>query len=441
MFYFALFFAKIADWLINFLHVGSGSTWPGEIALRIDPYFIAHSLTDSPTKIILVVGTNGKTTTSRLIVEGLKKARKSVIYNPEGANLLNGIASCILGAYSFKGKVAPDYAVFELDENAFPRALSYITKPYAIILLNLFRDQLDRYGEVHAISTHWAKAISCLPKDTQYFINGDDPRLAYIGMRSASHAFYFGAANQDKQKKEVPHDVDSIYCPRCGNRLEYTAMSYSHLGDYICTSCQFKSPEKWTEPIRPLGFFTGVYNRYNTRAAIALLYSALKISPTEARELIDQVKPAFGRQERFNALGKKWIVILSKNPSGFNQSIESLSEFLGTKKTTICLVLNDKIPDGTDVSWIWDVEFEKVFNYANTVVTSGDRAYDMAIRMQTPKNQHTTGHAVLEAELNLKKALKSCVTSHKDDSVPIIILATYTGMLEARRLLVGRALL
>lgn len=440
MFYFALYLAKLSDWFIHVFRFGSGSTWPGEIALKIDSHFISHSLSGSSTKIIIIAGTNGKTTTSLLVVEGLKKAGKSVIHNPEGANLLNGIASSLIRASTLMGIINSEYAIFELDENAFSLALSQIKKPYAVLLLNLFRDQLDRYGEVHAIFTRWVKALSILSKETKYIINGDDPRLAFIGKKLNSDIFYFGANIQDKQKKEIPHDVDSIYCPECGTKLEYSAMSYSHLGDYMCPKCHFSTPEKWTELIVPLEHLAGVYNRYNIRAAVFLLHFALDISYIKARELLNDVEPAFGRQERFNALGKEWIVILSKNPSGFNQSIDSLKELLGENKTTVCLVLNDRIPDGTDVSWIWDVEFEKVFTYAETIITSGDRTFDMAIRMQVATDELKAESLKLKAEPDMKKALELCVKNHTSQ-VPIIVLATYTGMLEVRKLLIGKSML
>lgn len=434
MFYLALFFAKCADWCIHSLRLGSGSTWPGEIALKIDPQFLVHSLAHSSMKIILIAGTNGKTTTSLLTVEGLKKAGKSVIHNPEGANLLNGIASCLIRSSSLTGTLSAEYGVFELDENAFSQILAYITKPHAILLLNLFRDQLDRYGEVHAISLRWAKALSHLSSETNVIINGDDPRLAYIGRKLHMKVSYFGADKDDKQKKEIPHDVDSVYCPECGTRLEYSAMSYSHLGDFTCTGCHFASPEKWTDAVPPVSHLSGVYNRYNVRASTALLHTVLPIDYGQVAQLLIGVEPAFGRQERFTALGKEWLLILSKNPSGFNQSIESLKELLKAEKTTICLVLNDRIPDGTDVSWIWDVEFENVYLHADTVVTSGDRTYDMAIRIEA------AGRTILIAEPELKKALEICVNKHTAQK-PIVVLATYTGMLEVRKLLIGKALL
>lgn len=438
MFYLAIYLAKLGDWFIHTFHLGSGSTWTGEIALRIDSDFIAHSLTHSSIKTILIAGTNGKTTTSLLISEGLKNAGKTIIHNPEGANLLNGVASSLVRSCSMNGAITADFAVFELDENVLSLVLAQIKKPYAILLLNLFRDQLDRYGEVHTISNRWAKALSAIPDDVHVIINGDDPRLTHIGLPLKSDVIYFGAQESDKKKKDIPHDVDSVYCPECGNKLEYSAMSYSHLGDFTCTHCHFSTPEKWTESIPPLENLSGVYNRYNIRAAVCLLHIVLDVPYSKSRELINGVEPAFGRQERFTALGKEWIIILSKNPSGFNQSIESIKELVGEEKTTICLILNDRIPDGTDVSWIWDVEFAYVFSYARTVIVSGDRTYDMAIRMQTETEKEENSKLI--AEIDLKKALDICVQNQMSQR-PIVVLATYTGMLEARKLLIGKALL
>ncbi len=444
MFLIALYCAQYVDWIIRTFHLGAGSTWPGEVALRIDPLFISHSLFHSSTKSILVAGTNGKTTTSLLIVDGLKKAGRTVIHNSEGANLLNGVATALVRGSMLIGSVRAEFAVFELDENALTLALDQIQRPHAIILLNLFRDQLDRYGEVNTISTRWMNALQLLPKETNVIINADDPRLAFIGKKINKQTSYFGAETKDKEKKEIPHDVDSVYCPECGKKLVYSVMSYSHLGDYDCPHCHFSSPVKWEEPIKPMVQLSGVYNRYNIRAAVLLLHDTLSLSYEDARRLLNDVPPAFGRQEHFSAEGKDWILILSKNPSGFNQSIESLKELLQAKKTTVCIVLNDRIPDGHDVSWIWDVEFDAVFNYAHTVIVTGDRTYDMAIRMKTPLrptgSSGFAGQAGLIAEPILKQALQKCVLNQEETN-PIVILATYTGMLEVRKLLKGRALL
>lgn len=441
MFRLALMLAKLADWLIRILSLGAGSTWPGEIALRIDPLFVRHMTARISLRSILIVGTNGKTTTAALIAHGLGKMGKKTVRNPEGANLLNGVASTLVKASSFNGAVHADYGIFELDENAFSQVVAQIQNPDVILFLNLFRDQLDRYGEVHAIATRWQQTLSALKEsETTLVINGDDPRLVYMGKHTPLKAVYFGAAKEDKTPKDVPHDVDSVHCPACGSKLIYFAMSYSHLGDYACRQCGFSAPERWTDATAPVAGLVGMYNRYNIRAALSALHVMYDMDYSQARTLLVGFTPAFGRQESITALGTEWVIILSKNPAGFNQSVAALGEILNGEKTDIAIILNDRIPDGTDVSWIWDVEFEKVYQHAKTVMVSGDRTYDMAIRMETADEVQKANKATLSAEPHLKKALTTLAKNHAGKS-PIVVLATYTGMLEVRRQLKGRALL
>lgn len=441
MFHLALFFAKLVDWLIRILNLGAGSTWPGEIALRIDPSFVRQMTERIALRSILIVGTNGKTTTAALIAHALEKMGKHTVRNPEGANLLNGVASTLVKASSLNAAVHADYAIFELDENAFSQVVAQVQNPDVILFLNLFRDQLDRYGEVHTIATRWQQTLSTLKEsETTLVINGDDPRLVYMGKHTSLKAVYFGAAKEDKMPKDVPHDVDSVHCPACGSKLIYFAMSYSHLGDYACRQCGFSAPERWTDATAPVAGLAGMYNRYNIRAALAALHVMYDINYSEARALLDGFTPAFGRQESVTALGVSWVIILSKNPAGFNQSVAALGELLNGKKTDIAIILNDRIPDGTDVSWIWDVEFENVYKHAHTVMVSGDRTYDMAIRMETADDLQKEHKARLVAEPSLKKALTTLAKKHTGDA-PIVVLATYTGMLEVRRKLKGRALL
>jgi len=334
---------------------------------------------------------------------------------------------------SKKGEIVSDYAILELDENAFSQVVSQINHPDCIVFLNLFRDQLDRYGEVHSIVKRWQRALSSLSKNTTLIVNGDDPRLVYMAKQSALPTIYFGSDKDDKSQKEIPHDVDSIHCPACGNKLIYFAMSYSHLGDYACRQCGFSAPERWSDSIKPIPTLLGVYNRYNIRAAVSVLHTICRLDFTDARMVLDDFQPVFGRQERLTALHKEWIVILSKNPAGFNQSINALKEIVGTEKTDIGIILNDRIPDGTDISWIWDVEFDSVYDYASSVVVSGDRTFDMAIRMEINEHQPL-------AEPILKNALELLAKKHTS-AQPIIILATYSAMLEVRKILKGRALL
>jgi UDP-N-acetylmuramyl tripeptide synthase len=437
MFLFALYIAKVANWGITFFNLGTGSTWPGHIALKLYPDFLKQIVKKNTVKVVLIAGTNGKTTTSLLITHGLKKKGHTVITNPEGANLLNGITSAFIRGADTTGHISAQYAVFESDENAFSLILEHIKEPSVIVLLNVFRDQLDRYGEVHSVIARWKKSLHQLTTKTTLIINGDDPQLAYLGSEY-DHSVYFGAEKSDITKKDSMDAVDSTFCPQCGTKLKYAGISYSHLGVYSCPKCGFHSPTTWSEHIDELPHFKGIYNKYNMRASLLVLHTLLKEKYEDIWKTLSECKPAFGRQESIQALGKNWLMILSKNPVGFNQSIDAIKELLSHKKSSVIIILNDRIPDGTDVSWIWDVDFEKIWQSCDQVTVSGDRTYDMAIRMQ---NSHPDlDIKAIHADPDLKTALHT-VAHHHQSEQPILVLATYTGMLDARNILVGRKLL
>lgn len=442
MFYIALAVAKCVDLCIKALRLGAGSTWPGEVALRIDPHFVRNALSLNKLPSLIIAGTNGKTTTSLLIAHGLRKKDKKVITNPEGANLLNGVASTLVKNSTVSGRIDADYALFESDENALVGILSEVINPKVVTLLNLFRDQLDRYGEVHVIAKKWKETLTHFSNSTQLICNGDDPLLAHLGSLAPSVS-YFGASKEEKKPQDLSHDVDSIHCPQCGSPLVYTAISYSHLGDFQCRSCNLITPQnKHAETYKDLPHFKGIYNKYNLRAAIEVLSFVLTIERNDVYQLLTDTLPAFGRQEKIMYKGKQWIIILSKNPAGFNQSIAALSEILNNTPTSILIVLNDRVPDGTDVSWIWDVEFDQLYKNAERIFISGDRTFDMAIRMETARGVKSQKSKVVKlyAEENITNVVHMIEKEHTSEN-PIIVLATYTGVLEVRKILTGRALL
>lgn len=406
---------------------GAGSTWPGHIALESNPNFIKEILKKNKhIQIILIAGTNGKTTTTTLLKHLLTKNGYKVFQNNSGANLLNGIASSMIQASNMSGKFMFDVALFETDENTLPLVLKELT-PQKIILLNLFRDQLDRYGEVNSIAKHWKIALSELPKKTELYVNGDDPQLTYMGEESGLQTHYFGISEERMEKKDIPHDVDFLYCPKCNTKLEFTKMSYSHMGLFSCPNCHFKRPliEGFQDLAYPL---FGTYNIYNTNAACLVAYD-FGIPLESVKLALNDFKPAFGRQEEIIYKGKKIIILLSKNPAGFNQSIDAVSTYPGNH--TVLLVLNDKIPDGRDVSWIWDVDFENL--NASHITVSGDRTFDMALRIQYAEKEFETEEA-------LEKALAKAIHNTKENET-LFVLATYSGMLEIRKLITGKEIL
>lgn len=415
------------------LNLGNGSTWPGHIALKANPTFIEDSLKNSPTKIIMVAGTNGKTTTSRMIRTVLEGNDLAVIHNESGANLLNGIASTLVLRANHNGKITADYAIFEVDENALPQALSRITPNY-LIILNLFRDQLDRYGEVDTVAQKWQKALEKLPETTQLLLNADDPRVAHLASNTKAQASFFGLEKKVSGTTSE-HSADSLFCPRCGEKLTYDSKTYSHLGHWHCPHCKLQRPE--TEKIQvPFYPLSGTYNEYNT-IAVVLLAKLLSLPENKVEAALHTVKPAFGRQEIIQVGDKKVQLFLSKNPTGFNESLKTISE-LGAKH--LLLVLNDRVADGHDVSWIWDVDFESFINQFSSVTISGDRVYDMGLRLKYTSTNWQMANSKWKIEENLAKAITIALEQTTTEQ-PLFVLPTYTAMLEVRKIISGKKIL
>lgn len=422
---FLILFCKLLSKLFRFLNLGNGTTWPGHIALSVNKNFIRDVTVNSPVKIILIAGTNGKTTTSKFIRTILENNGKTVIQNESGANLLSGVASTFLLHANFLGKVHYDYAIFEVDENVLPLLLEEIA-PHAIVLLNLFRDQLDRYGEVNTIAKKWKKTLEKLSPETILILNADDPQIAYLGHETKAKTYYYGLAEQGT--KTVENAADSIYCPRCGENLLFKNVTFSHLGQWECKQCGLKKPKVAidTFSVFPL---TGTYNKYNTLAAVLLL-KQLEIANKKIETSFENFKPAFGRQEIVTYKNKKVQLFLSKNPTSFNQSYTTIKN-LGAK--TLLLVLNDRIPDGRDISWIWDADLPEL-NKFKTILISGDRVYDMALRIKYEEYKHFQTFENLEGAVNAGVELT-------DENETLFILPTYSAMLDARKILTGKKIL
>jgi len=432
---FTLLVAKLSTAFIQLLHLGSGSTWPGHIALEMNRHFIPKILKKNKhLTIILIAGTNGKTTTSKLMRFLLEKNSYSTLQNEEGANLLNGIASSLVRHANLSGTIKESVAIFEIDENTLPPVLHQV-RPDAVILLNLFRDQLDRYGEVTSIADKWQKALFSLSSTTHLFINGDDPQLAYLGTHLPLKVTYFGISQDLMQKKDIPHDVDSIYCPNCKKKLNMKKIAYSHLGIFSCSNCNFTHPKTSTYSHLALSYpLKGDYIMYNTHAVMLALSTLFEIPAEQLATQLTNFRPAFGRQEVIEVGDKKVFLLLSKNPTGFNQSIATVLQ-MHTSPFNCMLLLNDRVADGHDVSWIWDVEFEDLLPHTSHVVVSGDRAYDMALRLHYADDQKQ-----LQVGEHLSTALSTALKNTPAGEV-LYILATYTAMLDIRKLLLGKKLL
>jgi lipid II isoglutaminyl synthase (glutamine-hydrolysing) len=423
--------AKSITFMVRSLRLGAASVLPGSIARRIEPRLLELLSQQVKKGVILIAGTNGKTTTSLLLCEILERKGYRVAHNSTGANLENGLVTALMESANSVGSLNVDYAILEVDENIVPKVLAPI-KPKVILCLNLFRDQLDRYGEVDTISKRWTKVIATLPEDTVVVSNADDPTLSYLGQQLPQKVAFFGLSEPEKFLEEIPHAQDSIYCPHCGHSLDYEGYYLSHLGDYNCPQCGFTKSQPTLNSSEWPQVLVGLYNKYNTLAAVTAAVE-LGIDEATIRDTIPTFQPAFGRAEELTIQGKNVRILLSKNPVGTNETIRVVTE---SQDTTTLLVLNDRIQDGEDVSWIWDVDTEKLVERGGTLVVSGDRVYDMALRLRySEKTAERNFNLIVEEDL--RKAINTALERTPNNET-LHILPTYTAMLDVREALTGK---
>ncbi len=433
--------AKIVTGIVRSLKLGAASVLPGSISRRLHPRMLTLLFEQVKQGVILVVGTNGKTTTSLLLKTILENQGYKVTHNASGANLINGLTAALLADADITGKLDSDYAILEVDENVLPLVLKDCQPKY-ILGLNLFRDQLDRYGEVDTIAQRWGKAIAPLPESTTIILNADDPTLAYLGQNLKQRVLFFGLNEPELYLEAIPHAVDSIYCPSCGHLLDYKGVYLSHLGDYKCPSCGFAKSETAINSQEWSQILIGVYNKYNTIAA-GLLALEIGIEQEVIFDTIKNFKAAFGRAEELKVDNKHIRILLSKNPVGMNETIRAVKDIKQQGKASVTLlVLNDRIPDGTDVSWIWDVDTEQLLQQGGTFIVSGDRTYDMALRLQYSGSElaESARPFKLIVEEDLSQAINKALSLTSSEET-LHILPTYSAMLEVREILVGRKIL
>ena len=430
--------AKTVTSLVRLLRLGAASVLPGDMARRLQPKVLPLLFGQVRRGVILIVGTNGKTTTSLLLRTILERQGWRVAHNATGANLINGLVTALLDNTSLIGQLDADYAILEVDENVLPLVLRSC-QPQFILGLNLFRDQLDRYGEVDTISQRWQKAIAPLPTDTVVILNADDPTLSRLGQQLPQKVLFFGLSEPEAYLDEIPHAVDSIYCPSCGHPLDYKGVYLSHLGDYHCPSCGFSKSQLAVDSREWPQILIGIYNKYNTLAA-GLVAKEIGIDIPTIYDTVKNFRAAFGRAEELDVNGKHVRILLSKNPVGMNETIRAVNDIQKNGgASTKLLVLNDRTPDGTDVSWIWDVDTEKLVASGGTVVVSGDRVYDMALRLRYSETDGQNNFKLIVKE-DLKEAIATAL-EHTPANETLHILPTYSAMLEVRGFLTGRQIL
>ena len=390
------------------LHLGGGTSIAGVVAQRIYPDIVNHLSSQLAYGSVLVTGTNGKTTTSGFIAAILSDAGLRVWRNREGSNLMRGIAGALVIRARPGGnlrRAGQAISIFEVDEAVVPHIIEAVPLRVAVFT-NLFRDQLDRYGEVDSVSTRWQRAVNGLPASTTMILNADDPAVARLAESRPDNVVYFGIddATLDLAAQgtsaERHQTIDARACAKCGAELSYSMRFYSHLGHYHCPNCGstrpqpdvratsvtmnafdqlrivVETPTQQGEIVIPL---PGLYNIYNALAAVAAA-QALQINWEPIVSGIQQFKPAFGRGERVQVAGRTIRILLAKNPTGFNEVLRTL--FSEGEKRHVLLMLNDNIADGRDISWIWDVDFERIAQQTTTLTVTGTRALDLGLRLK-----------------------------------------------------------
>jgi len=440
----AVLAGKATGTLSRITRRGGGTTLPGDIARVIDPKILTRLTQDLTHGSVVITGTNGKTTTARLVSWLLEGAGHKVVANRAGANLIFGVTAAALNKAGPDGTLRADWGVFEIDEASLPRAIDEI-QPMATVVLNLFRDQLDRYGELESIARKIEQALATLPEGARAVLNTDDPRVAEIGLSLQRPPLWYGLDDPSVASKTLPHAADARTCPRCGASLIFDAVYVGHDGVYRCPNNDFARPEpelkatdieldgfdslaltiSGTRIEMPLG---GLYNCYNVLAAYATARS-LGLEAGYIAERLRTFKAAFGRQERVEFRGRHLVLVLSKNPAGFNETVRTAVELAGGKNFIIGL--NDRKADGTDVSWIWDVDFEQLKGKAEIVIPAGVRAHDLAVRLKY------AGVTAAEPQTDPGKALDLLIKNTNEGDLAYL-LCTYTAMLDLRGELVRR---
>lgn len=446
--------AKLTSVGIRRVGRGGGTAAPGLIADRIDPALLTKLSRRLTHGVIVVAGTNGKTTTSRMLADILEASGLGVVHNRSGSNLVRGVAATFADHASLTGRPGGEIGVIESDEAALPAVIAR-TQPRLILLNNLFRDQLDRYGELNTIATRWRAALERLPATTTLVVNVDDPTLAAMTDGLATPRIGFGLDEARYRLDALPHAADAATCRRCGADLVYDALYVSHLGAWRCPSCGNARPALDVAGTRielngvdslkvtladrtgttlPLEVgVPGLYNAYNAVAAATMARAAGVADETIARAL-KEFRAAFGRIERVQVRGRTLVLALVKNPVGFNEVLRMLTMATGGLSVPTLIAINDLDADGRDVSWLWDVDFELLVGGTAPLSTAGIRGADMANRL---KYAGIPMARLTPLGVELDQALDAFVTSVPEGETAYI-LPTYTAMLELRRALETR---
>jgi lipid II isoglutaminyl synthase (glutamine-hydrolysing) len=422
-----------------------GTTAPGRMLLKLSPDALKRMAGELEAGSVLLSATNGKTTTAAMIAACLERDRRPVVHNRAGSNMAWGVATALLDA----GREPGQLGLFEVDEAWLPSVADQL-EPRLLLLSNLFRDQLDRYGELELLADRWAELVGRLDGRARFVLNADDPLVADLG-RDRTGVTYFGVEDDSQALPSMQHAADSKHCRNCGAAYAYEAIYLGHLGRYRCPNCgrerpapqvaatqvqldgmsgshvKLRTPQGALELELPL---PGLYNVYNAVAAAATALE-LGVPLATVDEALEGFGGAFGRVETIPMDGRGVSILLIKNPAGANEVLRTLT--LEDGELDLWLALNDRIADGRDVSWIWDADFEVLAGRVRRATCAGTRAEEMALRLK-----YAGIDAGIEVERDLERSLDAAVAGTEGER--LYALPTYTALLELRDLLARRGL-
>ncbi|KAB2953050.1 Mur ligase family protein [Heliorestis acidaminivorans] len=430
-------------------HIGHGGTsLPGMVGRKIAPQVLSTLASQLKKGAIVVTGTNGKTTTSKMIAAIMEKGGLTLTHNRAGANLISGITTAFIHSASAGGQLKSDLGIIEVDEATVP-PLTKEVKPRVLVVTNFFRDQLDRFGELDKTVDLVNGAIQKLPPQSTIILNADDPLVASLGAKYTGRVIYYGIESRSYGNREMTQSAETRFCRLCGHSLDYDWYFFGQLGHYRCHHCGFQRPRphitigdislkgedgssfyvetqenRWLINLSTPGF----YNIYNALAAVAVAWHT-KVADQAIRLGLEGYKTNFGRMERLEiGEGRKAFLALIKNPTGCDEVIRTITQNEGPKR--LLIMIQDNAADGRDISWLWDADFEsleKVASQLQSLTTSGLRGEDMALRLTyagLPVQQ-------IEHKANIDEAIRSTIKATKTGET-LYILPTYTALLAAK---------
>jgi lipid II isoglutaminyl synthase (glutamine-hydrolysing) len=446
--------ARAAGALSRASRRGGGTSLPGKLLLRMDRRAIGRLARRLGRGAVVVSATNGKTTTAGMVAAILREAGLNPVHNRAGANMPGGVATALLEQTRRDGAESA-IGLFEVDE-AWLRSVVEDLSPHTVLLGNLFRDQLDRYGELEKLADEWSALVAERAGRTSFMLNADDPLVADLGRDREGNArervTYFGLEDRSHALERIEHASDAKHCRRCGTAYAYTAAYLGHLGVYECPNCgnARPAPAVAARNVELHGMagssFTlstpageahvalrlpGLYNVYNATAAAAC---CLDVGATldQVRRGLESFSAAFGRAEQIDLGDRTMAILLVKNPAGANEVFRTLAGVGSDGGLDVWMVLNDRIADGRDISWIWDADFETLAPWAGRVVCSGTRAEELALRLKYAGVEQRQLEVIPSLARGFDRALKG------SSERTLYTLPTYTALLQLRDVLADR---